>query len=273
MIPPGTPIERPAPPPTQKVYAAPGTNGYYPLPAGHKLPAQIWDIQWSHSSLEMAEKCLHLYYHRRIAKTPGKEDRSAMDRGNLVHSAIEHWFKGDKTFTRANMGPLDTAQLHRFLPVMERYENVLAYADAVGVEEALNLTANGKPTGLFADDVRVRAKIDLIGFFAGHTRAFIVDWKTGKVWPTKAQAELYGGLAFMRWPKLQRVQVQFAYFDQNGTTPAYDFTADQREALLEPSYATLKKLLRAYKNEDWPARKNDKCRWCPVKTCQFNPNK
>lgn len=237
-------------------------------------PQNITDITWSHSSLEQFDGCPLQYYEFRVSKNYKQGRNKAMDRGNQIHSAVEHYLKGDVNVTHVPLDTNDREQFDRFKPLITRYEAMRAFSDGEGIEMQIVLDGHGRETSWFDRNCRVRAKLDWCLFLNGRKTLFTVDWKTGGIYADKAeaQAKRYAWLAFRRWPELEEVVVQFAYFDELTTTDAYTYTRDQMDWLIQPTKETLNQILEAHQTGIWPARKNFRCRWCEVRSCQHSPN-
>lgn len=237
------------------------------------VPQDIGDITWSHSSLEQADQCMKKYYETRVVKSVKYIQGTAAARGELVHNAIEHWFKGDSNLYFSKLAEEDRNKFNKFLPILEQYKAVAAQATSVGYEEEIVMDREGKPSKWFDKHTKIRAKLDKVMWFpmqGGGNHLYIVDWKTGKKRDTRPQAERYAWLAFKKWPSVQKVTVQFAYFDSCDTMPAYSWTRDEKDGLATRTISTLNKILDAFKTNVWPASPTPLCGWCDVTACQHN---
>ena len=235
------------------------------------VPQTITDLTWSHSALEMFNKCPRQYQAARVTKEHPPKKSANLNRGNAIHSAIEHYLKGDVNMTHAALSPEDRAKLQRFRPVLDFVKHQLTpLADMVGIELPVVFDKDGKEAAWFSDDARVRAKFDHGSLFMSGTRAHIIDWKTGKKWDTQPQKRLYAWLAFRRWPEVTRCDIQFAYIDLAELEPAESFTRDQMPELIAPTIETLKDLLECHQTDIWPMTPNRFCKWCDVLSCPHN---
>jgi len=229
-------------------------------------PQSIGEIVWSHSSLDTADKCLRTYYEQRVAKTAKQQETAALSKGNATHAYIEDHFKRRVDFDRMGIPGEILGELARFEWAFERYKGIAEHG-AVEVEEAVGVTADRQPCGFWDKTVWGRGKIDLQIKLPYQRKVFVVDWKTGKVWPSRDQAERYAEFAFAANPWADSVIVQFAYVTANEIAPAYVFFRSERDSLLDKTKLTLHKILTSYRTGVWPENKNVGCRWCPVTNC------
>lgn len=252
-------------------------------------PQTIYDIKWSHSALDTADKCLATYRAQYVA-TPRlrQPETDALRKGNLTHEAIETWIKTGRAFESMGLPGEVLAELQRFGWAFERYTKLMAHGGVI-VEGAVAIDGGGQACE-YGDRARYwgRGKLDLQVSFVALRTMMVVDWKTGKVWPSYDQASRYGAFVFAAYPDIDKVIVQFAYVTANTLAPAYTFyrhradydtavTAAPNEdakkllgyadGLLDKTKLTLHKVLTCYQSGHWPEQKNIGCRWCPIKTC------
>lgn len=232
-----------------------------------QTPATIYDISWSHSALDMADKCLRTYYEQRVAKTSRQAETAALRKGNAIHLAIEERLKRGVRFDQMGLPGEMLHELQRFEWAFETYGALMQNGDVL-VEGAVAIDGAGQPCGFWDKQFWGRGKLDLQIKFPDRETVFVVDWKTGKVWPSLDQAQRYAAFIFASDPWCNRVIVQFAYVTANTLAQAYVFNRADSAGLLDKTKLTLHKILTSYQTGLWPETKNVGCRWCPVEDCE-----
>jgi hypothetical protein len=87
----------------------------------------------------------------------------------------------------------------------------------------------------------------------------IIDFKTGKKWPTnEEQMDLFATAAFMRYPFLETVTTRLWYLD-SGDEVIREYHVDDADRMRQEWDERAKPLLTA---TEFLPRPNDKCRWC-----------
>ena len=172
---------------------------------------------WSFSRLTDFEKCkarAKFLYVDRIKEParplpPGKLEQ-ANDRGSRIHEAAELFVRSPEP------GDLIT-ELSSFAPEFFKLRE-LYHAGYVSLEEDWAHNDAWEPCGWNSDDVWLRLKLDAFARIS-ETEAVVIDYKTGKRDGNEIkhgqQGNLYQLSAFLRYPELATVHVEFWYLDQN----------------------------------------------------------
>lgn len=177
---------------------------------------------WSYSTLKIFMKCAYAIQLEKVDKLKGPErtENDAMERGNKIHKQAEDFVKG----------AID--KLPKPLAKFEGDFNLLRgmYADGmVAVEENWGFTENWGITDWMAPDVWARIKCDVV-IMHDTKHATIIDHKTGKKFgnevPHTQQGQLYSVAAFMRYPDLELIDVEFWYLDE-GKRSKKTYTREQ----------------------------------------------
>ena len=217
---------------------------------------------WSFSRLSVFEQCkLHakLSYIDRIPEQPrplppGKTEH-ANDRGTRIHEAAELYVKG---------GVELLPELKAFQPELVTLRDKYA-AGQVSLEGDWAFTKDWVPTAWNSSDAWVRMKLDAFVRMSP-THGVVIDYKTGRKHGNEIkhaeQGQLYQLGAFMRYPELQTIDVEFWYTDQNEISQA-SYPKEQGVRFYTPF---TKRGLGITENAEWEANPNYySCRWCPYK--------
>lgn len=215
---------------------------------------------WSYSRLTTFEQCklrAKLAYIDRIPEPerplpPGKTEH-ANDRGTRIHTAAEMFVRGETDLAHElrHFG-------EEFLRLRELYKE-----GRVSLEGEWAVDRDWEPVAWRSKDAWARIKLDAFVRIS-ETHAVVIDYKTGKKFGNEVkhaeQGHLYQLAAFLRYPELCTIDVEFWYTDQNDLTHMR-YTHAQG--------------LRFYQNFDnrgkaittaieFPPNPNIfSCRWCP----------
>lgn len=215
---------------------------------------------WSFSRWSVFEQCPYrakLAYIDKIPEPdrplpPGKTEH-ANDRGTRIHEAAEAYVKGGVNLIK---------ELQTFTPEFERARELFAEGRA-SLEGEWGFNREWNPVGWNSADVWVRVKLDGL-FFLSDDHALIVDYKTGRKSGNEIkhteQGQLYQLATFLRYPEIEKLDVEFWYTDQDD--------------ILSSSYTRDKGLnyLRLYTNRGTritseeqfrPNPNSFSCRFCP----------
>ncbi len=215
---------------------------------------------WSFSRLKDFEQCPLKAYKKYVEKAPDDHmDRTAADRGTMVHTAAENFVQGQGDFIK-EMGKFRDY----FAALREDYE-----AGDVILEENWGFTADWTPCGWFDNDVWCRMKLDNFRVMArnddGDPIAGIpTDYKTGKKYGNEVshgqQGQIYAVGSFLRYPTLETADVELVYLDQGQTTKR---TYSREKAMkFLPSWTS--RGLKLTEATDYPPKPNRMtCMWCP----------
>lgn len=215
---------------------------------------------WSHSRLADFEQCklrAKLKYLDKIPEPPrplpaGKTEQ-ANDRGTRVHEGAELYVKGG-----VELLPELSAFVDEFKTLREMFKK-----KKVSLEGEWAYDNQWVPTAWASSDAWLRLKIDALVAMSP-THMVLIDYKTGRRQYNEMkhaeQGQLYQLATFLRYPKLEKITVEFWYTDQNEiTTVIY-------------SRAQGLRFMRRYAERGWdlvnctefpPNPTQWACRWCP----------
>lgn len=173
---------------------------------------------WSYSRLTVFEQCklrAKLQYIDRIPEPPrplppGKTEH-ANDRGSRIHEAAELYVKGG-----VELLPELSKYSDEFLQLRELYSK-----GQVSLEGEWALDNQWLPIGWNDPRAWVRLKLDAMVRLS-ESHAVVIDYKTGRLKGNEVkhmeQGQLYQLATFLRYPDVQKVDVEFWYTDLDEMT-------------------------------------------------------
>lgn len=216
---------------------------------------------WSFSRLKDFEKCPYMAFLKYSEKRPTDHmDRTAADRGTMIHEEAEKFVKGEGDLTK------NLSKFRNYFATLKH-----EYAEGhVEIEENWGFTVDWTQTGWWDDDVWCRMKLDNFRHqeFGDDGHSLIVatatDYKTGKKFGNEVthnqQGQLYALGSFLRYPTLEVVNVQFIYLDHGQDTRKV-YTREKAMKFLGHWTDRAKKMTGA---TDFPPKPNKQtCMWCP----------
>lgn len=166
---------------------------------------------WSASAWDQFSKCQHALFLRRVKKVAvevTEESHKARNRGIKVHDEAEKYVRGERERLPSSLKKFKS----RFVNLREAFSQ-----GRVLCEEDWIFDPDWCPAEKFSEEAWLWAKLDAIEFDDRERKgATIIDYKTGKKDAAKhgMQGLLYACAAFMRYPSLQYVRVEFWYVDK-----------------------------------------------------------
>lgn len=215
---------------------------------------------WSYSRLTTFEQCAlraKLAYIDRIPEPPrplppGKTEQPN-DRGSRVHDAAEMYVKGNIELIE---------ELEKF---SEEFRSLreLFRAGKVSLEGEWAVDKDWSPVAWMSSDVWARIKLDAF-VRVSKTHGVVIDYKTGRKAGNEIkhaeQGQLYQLAAFMRFPELETVDVEFWYTDQDELT-LVRYSREQGMKFLSNFNRRGSKMVNT--SEFLPNPNIYSCKWCP----------
>lgn len=194
--------------------------------------------------------CPHQFYRRYLKKDLPFIETPAMKHGTAVHAAMEQRLVGQK--------PLPAHLRH--------HEEILVplHGREIKAELKLATTAQGKPIDFWAKDrIFIRGKLDCV--VMNNTRAWMLDWKTGKVREDPFELEIGAMLLQVNYPQITTIMGNYVWLAENKVGRGYD---------LSDTDATFEKCCvianRIDNDAEFEKRQGPLCRWCDVMDCEYN---
>lgn len=234
--------------------------GSTPAPAPEPpAPEQSTDPQgglvkaWSASILDKFEKCPYAVFLGRVRKVPDQPSE-ARDRGSRVHDLAEKFIKAE------------IAELPKELTQYGwEYHNLRDQfaAGTVMCEDNWGFDVEWNPVDWMAPNIWARMKLDTM-VTESPTSAKIIDLKTGKKFGNELkhakQGMIYTVGAFMRYPELEFIQVEFWYPDVKDAKLEAKYTRNEMVVFLPQVERRAIKLTSATNFPPKPSEHN--CRFC-----------
>lgn len=217
---------------------------------------------WSYSRLVDFEQCkfkAKLKYLDKIPEPerplpPGKTEQ-ANDRGTRVHEGAELYVRG---------GVELLPELRNFVDEFKRLREMFK-TGKVSLEGEWAFKRDWTPVAWMSADAWLRMKLDALVFLS-KTEAVVIDYKTGRRQYNEMkhaeQGQLYQLASFLRYPKLEKIVVEFWYLDEDSIT-SVTYTRSQGLRFLKTYSDRGTNMTSCI---DFPATPTQwVCRFCPYK--------
>jgi hypothetical protein len=214
------------------------------------------NFNWSYSSLKQYLNCQKQYQEIRILKNFTTQDTPQTIYGKEVHKALEDYVR-DKVELVKNY--------ERFKEVVDE---LISIPGDKYCEHEMALDKDKLPCDFNNDNRWVRGIVDLL--IIDGDAAYIIDYKTGSNrYPDPKQLRLMALMTFAHFPQVNKVKGGLLFLMKNS------FLAEEYERKsIEDSWGKftqpLARLSQSYESNIWMANPTPLCKYCPVKSCDFN---
>lgn len=221
-------------------------------------------ISWSYSAMNTLDTCPRQYKAKYVTKEVPYVQNAAAKWGDDVHVAFEQNIKTGKPL------PSNMAMYQRFLDAVKVRAGQLR-GDLIA-EQPVALTRDLQQVSWFTKKssktpVWFRIKVDVS--IVKETYAELFDWKTGKMKDDPEQLHLYALVAFIIYPKVERVRVGYVWLKDGVITPPTEYTRDQFPEMLKYWVDKYEVLEQAWVYDNFPPKPSGLCRgWCEVESCE-----
>jgi CRISPR/Cas system-associated exonuclease Cas4 (RecB family) len=214
------------------------------------------NFTWSYSALKEYENCPKKYYEIRVAQNYTVIPSEKMIYGTEVHKALEDYVKDGKELALNYL---------RFKGVADE---LIAIPGEKYAEHEMALGKDKSPCA-FDDPSRwVRGIVDLL--IVDNDYAFIVDYKTGSNrYPDPKQLRLMSLMTFAHFPQVNKIKAGLLFVMHN-TFITEEYKREDIESSWGKFTVSLARLDNSYETNTWVANSTPLCKFCPVKTCEFN---
>jgi len=214
------------------------------------------NFTWSYSALKEYENCPKKYYEIRVAQNYTVIPSEKMIYGTEVHKALEDYVK-DGTELAVNY--------LRFKPAVDSLKEI---PGTKYPEHEMALYKDRTPCDFTDDNRWVRGIVDLL--IVDNDYAFIVDYKTGShKYPDPKQLRLMALMTFAHFPNVNKIKAGLLFVMNN-----VFITEEYKREDIEDSWGkftlSLARLDNSYNTNVWIANPTPLCKFCPVKSCEFN---
>ena len=214
-------------------------------------------LAWSHSRLKQFRDCPRQLWHNIAPR--GHPDRVEFQQtpemlaGNRVDDALT------KRITSNTPLPPEYA------PYEGMVQAVIAAPGTKLTQAKMALDRAFRPCGYMDwDNAWVRVIYD-VAVINGE-KAFIGDWKNGKVWIDEEQLRLFATVGFHVFPELQEIDTAYIWL-QHGTISPKTYTRRELADLWNTFLPDVERMQVAFKTQTYPAtptRGAATCKWCPA---------
>ena len=213
-------------------------------------------IAWSYSRLKSFTECPKQFYHLNVARK-GSTDRIPFEQSQAMKDGQEI---DDALTARISTG---TPLPEKYTPYEGMAQAVLASPGAKFTQMKLALDPALDPCGYMDWDkawVRVIYDVAVIN----GTRAFLGDWKNGKVWLDERQLKLFATVGFHQFPEVEVIDTSYIWL-RHGVTSDKTYHRRELPELWNEFIPDVERLQVANANNHWPATPSKRgCKWCPV---------
>lgn len=207
-------------------------------------------MAWSHSRIELYEKCPKQYWHLNIVKDIPFIQTPQMLEGERVHKMLEN-------------------RVARGTPLPEGYKHLEPIAAPIAnskvgqlfTETKLTLNPQFKPTGYFSPDAWVRVIIDVMRLDS-HV-AWVGDYKTGNPTFDKKQLKLTAAVCFQTYESLEQVTASYLWL-KTGTPDSEVYRRQDTPQMWEEILQGPRRLQESVNTNTWPTKPGRNCKWCKV---------
>jgi hypothetical protein len=185
---------------------------------------------------------------------PAGKTEHANDRGSRIHDAAERYVRGALSAPPVEFDHFET-ELNKLRDLFTK--------GLVSLEEEWAHDRDWNIADWEGPNTWLRLKLDAF-VHLDETSAMVIDYKTGKKSGNEVkhaeQGQLYQLAGFLRYPKLQTINVEFWYVDQDDLTHMR-YTREQGMRFLKNFDMRGKRMTECV---DFPPNPNIyNCRWCP----------
>ena len=208
----------------------------------------------SYSSLNTHEICPEQYRLIYLLKDFKKSYTPESGAGVDIHRAAEMRLRYQQPL------PASLAKLEPYVASIER-------AGKPECEVSLGVTRDLKPSGFSKG--YLRGKFDVIVRWPEQRRAFIGDWKSGKIRESSDQLEIGALLLMANDETIDWVTGANIWLQKPGPGTPYKFL---RRDLSTTWLKWLKRMETVEKDDpakEWEKRESALCGWCPVQSCTY----
>ena len=215
---------------------------------------------WSYSALDCFDNCPRMYKWRYILKNKSP-DTTATKNGTEVHLALEERVRDNRKLPMPLVG---------FEPLAASVAQLKHKAD-VRVEQAVALDEKMAPCGFFDKNVWGRGKIDLLA--VQNDKAWIGDWKTGKVREKPFQVSVFAAFVFKIFPQINAITANNLWLNVGKVGQKYSFLRENLDLLWSEILRKIYAVEDCARRDNFPEKPSGLCGYCNDTTCKFNKGK
>ena len=203
---------------------------------------------WSFSSLNMYTTCPRQYELTKVKNVIPYTETEATKWGSLVHGVLEAYLKGEAELT---------SDFIRYKPWADKIKSL---GGDLGIEWQFALSKGLLPTKFNDDAAWCRGIIDVK--VVNGNKAFVGDWKTGKVRPDSDQLKLFAAATMQHHPEVNTVKTAYMWLAHDSTTQE-TYTRTDLPAIWQHFMVKVARLESSYEKNRWVPKPSGLCNgWC-----------
>jgi hypothetical protein len=217
------------------------------------------NIVWSFSSLKTFQQCPRKYYHTKIARDIKEPDTQATLYGKTAHTVAEEYVRDGTGVPPA------------FAYMQPTLDALKAIPGEQLCEVKLGLTKDLKTCDFDAPDVWWHGIADLVVINRDSGVAHSLDYKTSKNarYADTKQLDLIAAAIFAKFPEINRVRSGLVFVVSKEFIKA-EHHREMLEKYLEKPAQDVARIEAALKNGVWNPISGPLCKFCAVKSCEYN---
>ena len=202
---------------------------------------------WSFSALQSFDNCAFKHNETRVAKRIVDEWGPEAKEGTEIHERLEK---------RLLSGTPLTGTMSEYEDICKRIESA---AGELHPETKFCLTREMKPTQ-YKDWANgwFRGVIDVLK--VNGDKAWVGDWKTGKVKNEYDQLELFAGLVFIFYPDVKEVKANYIWLKTKELSPTQTYTREDLAKIWGKHIPRAMELEKAFYENNWPTNVTGLCK-------------
>lgn len=217
-------------------------------------------VKWSHSALKDYEGCARRYHEVKVLKNFPFTETVHTRYGLQVHKAAEDYVRDGTPI------PDEYKFMRPIMDSLMRKEGRKIPEYEMGLREDLS------PCGFKDADVWVRGIADLLIIDDDNLKAWVVDYKTGNDrYPDRDQLVLMSLMTFAHFPHIRQVNSALLFVVKNSIVKQ-KMSRDDIEANWWKYRERTARLEKSFAADVWNPTQSPLCGWCPVRSCEHNPN-
>ena len=214
------------------------------------------EFTWSYSSLKQYQNCPRQYYEIKVAQNYTIIPSEQMKYGTEVHKALEDYVKEGKELAL------------NYLRFKGAADELIAIPGDKYPEFEMALARDKSPCAFDDPNRWVRGIVDLL--IVDNDYAFIVDYKTGShKYPDPKQLRLMSLMTFAHFPNINKIKAGLL-FVMHDVFITEEYKREDIDKSWDKFTGPLMRLTKSYQEDTWPPNPTPLCRYCSVKSCEFN---
>lgn len=215
---------------------------------------------YSYSSIKMYKTCPKKYFHLYEVKDTKDTNSFEADFGSMAHKRLEEYVRGvpEDQITKPTVALEDLKFCTQVVDTIRAKSDQVAAELKIGISHALH------PVAFFDKAVWLRGVIDMLAI--RKDRAWVGDWKFGKVRPDNAQLDMFALQTFINFPAIQTVKAGFIWAKKGRIDPE-DFKYYERSdmtTLVDAIRADIAMIESSQQHANWPMQPSGLCGYCAV---------